>query len=255
MLRKLLGQPRNASPACSPEKACSDADPAVRVTGIRQLSDPDCLVRLQRDDPDHRVRASAADRFRLLMTAGDESLSPKQRLDALHSSDDNTLLAHVARRARETDLRLAAVRRVAGQRLLAEVAQEDADKRVRLLAVERLTDTELLKELEQRFRRRDARLSRRARQRYQTLTTDRKQIEHQQQEADALCKELEQLIACPEHDFGARLDRLGNRRSRLGKDMPQPLAERFAKLMEEGLRIRARCFPRLTQFQVSSGKA
>ncbi|MEX0872156.1 MAG: hypothetical protein WDZ65_10050, partial [Aquisalimonadaceae bacterium] len=114
MLRRLLGRLRTETSPTPPEQACADADPAVRLAAVRRLSDLGRLLQLRRDDTDDRVREAAAERLRMLFIGGDGSLTMAQRLAGLQACTDATLLAHVARRAREAELRLVAVRGVSG---------------------------------------------------------------------------------------------------------------------------------------------
>lgn len=204
-----------------------------RVQTVRQLSDVHALSYIGTEDSDLQVREAAMDRLRQLVVGGDELLTMAQRLAALDICDEPTLHAHVARKGRERELRLAAVNRVSGDRLLAEVAREDSDNRVRRAAMDRVDDIATLEELEQKFRGKDARLARHARQRREDLVEVQRRAQGIRDEAEALCDELLALLEHPKGHLDAQLERLANRRRRFGADMPEDCAEQFDGLMNE----------------------
>lgn len=115
-------------------------DPEQRRRVVRHLRQPAPLMHIWRHDPEGRVRDAAGDRLRTLLVGGTPGLSLAERQAALADCDDPTLIAHVARRGREPEIRRAAVRLVSGECLLSEIIQEDADPAVRDAARARLAD-------------------------------------------------------------------------------------------------------------------
>ncbi|MCK8517329.1 hypothetical protein M0534_13490 [Methylonatrum kenyense] len=140
LLRRLLSfrSRRGAEPVGHAGLRSEDPDQRRRV--VRHLCQPAPLLHVWRHDPEPRVRDAAGDRLRTLLVGGAPGMSLTERETLLAECDDPTLVAHVARRGREPEIRLAAVRLASGQRLLSEIIQEDADPAVRDAAKARLAD-------------------------------------------------------------------------------------------------------------------
>lgn len=114
-------------------------DPAerVRAAAAKRLLDLVLLRQILEKEPSADVVAAARARYRQLLSGGDE-LVLEYRLAAVQACNDQQILAHVARSAREEVLRQAALPLVDNRQVLAEVAQHDPSEQVRRAADEQL---------------------------------------------------------------------------------------------------------------------
>jgi len=179
--------------------AREDEDAGVRLAAMKRLADPGIVQGIARDDADPGVRKQARVLWFDLLTgvhAGAPVLPDRLRL--LKAQDDNELIEHLARQAREPELRSAALDRVQRPALLFDRALQDADPALRLAATERITDEAQLLRLAERARKTDKQVSRRARERVDALRLQRGDGAALDQRARMLCERMEQLLREPQ---------------------------------------------------------
>jgi len=175
--------------------AREDADPQVRLAALRRLADPALAQRMASDDADAGVRKHArALWLDLLVGTHAAAPSPAERLRLLGAQDDAELVERVATQAAEPELRRAALERVSKPSLLFARASEDRDASIRLVLVERIDDEKQLERLAERARKTDKQLSRRARERIESLRIARGDGGTLEQRARQLCERIEQLL-------------------------------------------------------------
>ncbi len=175
--------------------AREDADADVRVAAMKRLADPGIAQGLAHDDADLNVRAQARTLWIDLLTGTHASAPPlAERLRLLKAQDDNELITHIARNAREAPMRQAALDRSSRPGLLLERALDDADPAIRLALVARIDDEAQLARLAERARKSDKQVSRAARERIDALRIARGHDATVEQRARQLCEQLEQLV-------------------------------------------------------------
>jgi exonuclease SbcC len=180
--------------------AREDTDAGVRLAAMKRLADPGIAQGISHDDADPAVRAQARALWLDLLTGTHASAPPlSQRVRLLKAQDESELIEHIARRAREPELRRAALERVTRPALLFDRAVEDPDADIRIGLVERISDEAQLARLAERARKTDKQVSRRARERIEILRIARGDGATLEQRARALCEQLEQLLREPRH--------------------------------------------------------
>lgn len=180
--------------------AREDADASVRLAAMKRLADPGIAQGVSHDDTDPAVRAQARVLWIDLLTGTHASSPPlAERVRLLKAQDESELIEHIARRAREPELRRAALERVTRPALLFDRAVEDADADIRIGLVERISDEGQLARLAERARKTDKQVSRRARERIEILRIGRGDGAPLEQRARVLCEQLEQLLRAPRH--------------------------------------------------------
>lgn len=117
--------------------AVSDAVVQVRAAAAKRLLDLVILRQILEQESSEDVVAAARARYRQLLSGGDE-LDLTYRLAAVQACNDRQILAHVARSAREADLRQAALLRVDSREVLMEISRHDPSEPVRRAADEQL---------------------------------------------------------------------------------------------------------------------
>ncbi len=207
--------------------AREDDDAQVRLNALRRIADPALAQRMASDDPDVEVRKHARALWLDLLT-GIHAASPPaaERLRLLRAQDDAELIERMAVQAAEPELRRAALERIDKPTLLLARALEDADPAIRLHLIERIDDERQLERIAERARKTDKQLSRRARERIQSLRIARGDDDTLQQHGRQLCERIEQCLRAPlaqaeEEALIAQWDALQSR-------MPAPLQARFA---------------------------
>ena len=178
--------------------ARDDADPGVRIAAMKRLADPGIAQGLARDDLDAGVRSQALALWLDLLTgrhAAAPTLAERTRL--LRAQDEVATIEHVARHAREVELRAAALERVTRPAFLLERALEDADAGLRTALVARIDDEGMLQRLAERTRKSDKTVNRLARERVETLRIARGDAAMLELRARQLCERLEQLVRDP----------------------------------------------------------
>lgn len=179
--------------------AREDDDPGVRLAAMRRLADPGLVQGLARDDSDAEVRRQARALWYEMMSGAHGSAPPlADRLRLLKAQDDTDLIEHLARRAGEAELRLAALERSQRPALLLERVLEDGDAGVRLAALARIDDETQLERVAERARKTDKQINRLARERIEQLRIARGDDATLEQRARSLCESLEALVRIPQ---------------------------------------------------------
>lgn len=117
--------------------AVSDTVERVRAAAAKRLIDLVILRQILEQESSEDVVAAARARYRQLLSGGDE-LELSYRLAAVQACNDRQILAHVARSAREADLRQAALLRVDSREVLLEISRHDPSEQVCRAADEQL---------------------------------------------------------------------------------------------------------------------
>ena len=178
--------------------AREDADAQVRLAALKRLADPGITQGVAHDDTDPLVRTQARALW-LDLLAGTHARAPSlaERMRLLRAQDDGELVEHIARVAREPELRRAALDRVTRSGVLFDRALHDSDVSIRVGLVERIDDEGQLARLVERARKTDKQVSRRARERIDALRIARGDDATLEQRARLLCERLEHLIREP----------------------------------------------------------
>ena len=207
--------------------AREDTDASVRLAALRRLADPGIAHGMAHDDPHPAVRSQARSLWLDLLT-GVHPAAPAlpERLRLLQAQDAPELIEHVARHARDAELRLTALARCTRQSLLVERAIEDADPAIRSGLVERIEDEAALLRIAERARKSDKQLGRRARERIESLRLLRGDPAERERQARLLCTQIEGLLRDP---AGSEVEAaLAARWAALGDGIPDTLCQRFS---------------------------
>lgn len=178
-----------------PRLAKEDPDAGVRIAALKRLADPGLSQALAHDDRDDGVRAFARALWTDLLT-GTHASSPTlvERLRLLRAQDEPRLIEHIAVRAPEAELRLAALSRVTRPALIVERATVDVDAVIRAAALERIDDEAQLARIADRARKSDKKTSRQAGERLDALRMARGDAGAIGERARLLCERLETAL-------------------------------------------------------------
>ncbi len=151
--------------------ATGDPDRAVRTTAIGRLDNLRLLVGLAAiSSPDSEAaRQRLGDVLHQLGTSTEPATDQALLGEALTVCDDHERTLTLARDARSSVMRLAAVHQVTDQQALTEIASRDPSSEVRMAAAERVTSEALLRRIEKASRKRDKRLTHLLRERLNEL--------------------------------------------------------------------------------------
>lgn len=212
--------------AALPQIVRTDADPRVRAAALLRLADPGIAQGVARDDADADVRATARTLWLDLLAGAHADAPPlAERLRLLRAQDDAATIEHLARHARDAELRHAALARVDRPGFLAERALEEPDARMREALVDRIDDADLLARIAERARRSDKATSRRARERIEALRIERGDADAVARRARQLCEHIERVLReAGTQDEEAGLVRQWNA---LAHHAPEHLRQRF----------------------------
>ncbi|MEO7431723.1 MAG: hypothetical protein ABIR62_06810, partial [Dokdonella sp.] len=180
--------------------AREDEDAKIRIAAMKRLADAGIVQGVAHDDVDPAVRVQARALWLDLLT-GTHASSPSliERIRLLKAQDDNELIDHIVRRAREPELRRAALQRITRSTILLDRAVQDPDPAIRLELVERIDDEAQLTRLAERARKTDKQVSRRAKERIEALRISRGDDATVDLRARSLCEQMEQLVRQPRH--------------------------------------------------------
>lgn len=211
--------------------ARDDPDPGVRTAAMKRLADPGIAQGLAHDDAEPAVRTQARALWLDLLT-GRHAAAPTlvERIRLLRAQDEPETIEHVARHAREPELRGSALERVTRQAILLERALAETDAGLRAALVARLDDEAQLQRLAERTRKSDKTVNRLARERIEALRIGRGDPAMLELRARQLCERLEQLVRNPaqanaEDDIVAQW-------TAIEASSPQQLQARFAAARE-----------------------
>lgn len=193
------------------EIAQRDPVAECRRSAVKRLFDLALLRRCAQEDGDAGVRAVAAARYRQLLAGRGEAVELADRLAEIRRCGDEALLAHLARRGRETEVRAAALEKIADSGVLEDVAVNDTVATLRQLAIRRLEQPEVLERLERALRRRDKRLARLARERCEQLRQSVALEQARQAEYRRLADSMQSLAQAQiDTGYRAAVERLEN---------------------------------------------
>lgn len=181
--------------AALPRLAREDVDASVRIAALKRLADPALAQALAKDDRDENVRKFAQALWTDLLT-GNHAAAPTltERIRLLRAQDDVRLIEHMAQRAPEAELRLAAIQRVTRPALLVERATTDTDSGVRLAALDLIADETLLARIAERARKTDKKISRLANDKLDALRLERGDAAAIDTRARTLSERLERVL-------------------------------------------------------------
>ncbi len=176
------------------EIARNDSAPALRRLALRRIIDLGFLQARAADDPDERVREQADRQYRDVLAGKTQDAPPlATRLDVVACSDDKVLLKHLVREGVEVELRKRALDKVEQDSVLRDVALEDPELSLRLEALERIQDESMLERVYEQSRRRDKRVSHRAREKLDDLKATRDRPRQAKEECQQICDAVEKL--------------------------------------------------------------
>lgn len=202
--------------ALLPELAQSDPAPEVRIAALRRIDDLTLLERRMRGEHEQDVSAAARDRLIHLIVRKDVDFDAAQA--ALRQVLDNAVLARVAEDAEQVELRWLAIERVDRPGYRIQRCIEDRDAALRLRLLETIEDADALLRIADAVRKRDKRLSRAARDKYEAA-------QRASGDPEALRRQALQLA----ESFGE-----------LGRSLPADREARLAALAAEWDALRAR---------------
>lgn len=204
-----------------------DVDAEVRKTAVKRLDDFAFLRARVLQDQNAGVREVAAARYRQLLAGGVEAVDLSVRLAELGACpDDDALLSYIARRAREPELRLAALQRLQAEAVLEEIALHDSVPKVRQAAAQRLTEPASLERVMRHSREQDRRVARIARDALEQLQREQAAAAEARAERLVICQSLEALAAADRMDIPER-QRLQNRWKAVAVAADRDLQTRF----------------------------
>jgi len=164
--------------------ARGDASASVRAAAVRRLTDLKLLDQVIQRDSDAAVREVASLQIEALLAGTLPGLSTENRLRVIGLTDNQSVLAAVARDGIDSATRLAAASRIHEQATLMALALDGADAELRITVAARLTDADNLRRLVKEGR--DKKVVRMAREQLK----DQQQQQHQQQQQQQRAEEL-----------------------------------------------------------------
>jgi hypothetical protein len=212
--------------------ARQDSDPTVRCCAIGRVGDLGLLTELMRSDPPGQVREAVEQRQQELLAGPlDQAPSLDARLATLRDNPSTGLCGYLARKAVAVEIRSAALEGVKDTGLLTRVAVDDPVASIRRLALERIEDPQGWELVSRNARNKDKQISRAARERLDAY----RQAEADREAAEAICKELEALLAADSlrPDSQARYQRLCGQWDRLSSPPGAELAARYAQTNQQ----------------------
>lgn len=211
--------------------AREDVDAGVRLAALKRLADPSLSQAMAQDDRDEGVRHAARTLFTELLAGTHASAPPlADRIRLLRAQDDARLIEQIAVIAPESELRLAALKRVERTALILERVTGDSDASVRLAALDRINDETQLARISERARKTDKTISRLANERLHRLRIERGDPDAISEQARALCEEFERLLR--EGDRGDQAATLATAWDRIADKAPQHLVVRYRNAHE-----------------------
>ncbi|HEX5513669.1 MAG TPA: DUF349 domain-containing protein, partial [Gammaproteobacteria bacterium] len=214
--------------------AVDDPEVEVRKAAIKQVADLEFLRRCIDEEQNAGVREVAAARYRQVLAGGPEAPELASRLAELGTCSDEVVLGHIARRAHEPELRLAALERLQSVPVLEEIAIYDAALKVRQAAVLRLTEAASLERVIRHTKEHDRRVARLAREALERLRQEQQANAQAHSKRLLICESLERLAASDRPDSAER-QRLENRWNAVAIAAEPQLEQRFRTLLAQCL--------------------
>ena len=211
-----------------------DEDEAVRAAAARRINSPDALLEGLARETSPMVSEACRQRItELVCLAPGGRPGVRERVELVSRHADRELLEQAVRRAREPEIRLAAVQRIEQQGLLGDVAIHDDDASVRKAAANRIEREATLVRVMEGVRKHDkalhAAIARRLHEQ-RLAAGDRQAVE---EEALKLCVQAE--AEALEHESekpGALSAALQERWSRIEMHVSEGLSDRFQRAAE-----------------------
>lgn len=173
--------------------AGNDEDAAVRLAAVRRLEDPMVLLSLVQSEPDDSVREHLMRTLRQFMS-GHARCDVADRLAIFQALADPELSEWLVGKARDTELRRAALEKIERDSLLGDVAIGDDDPGLRLQAAKRVQTESTLERVAREVRRRDKRVFRLVSDRLQARRLESGDQSVVREIAESLCTSVEKLV-------------------------------------------------------------
>lgn len=173
-----------------PALALEDADAQVRRQALRRCADPALYAKAMRAEPDPQVRAWARQQWLAAVGTGAVAAPDPASLDKAE-------LEQLAVAAGDPKLRAACLEHIQRPGFLAERVLNETDAGLRQTLINRIDDIELLERTAGQLRRKDKRLYRLTRERAQALRLATGDPQARQDQGQALCEQMEQLMRTP----------------------------------------------------------
>jgi DNA repair protein SbcC/Rad50 len=209
-----------------PRLVREDPDAGVRLAALKRLNDYENWRERSTGDTDKIVRDSARGAYIALLCGGGDAPTLQRRIAELETLS-NDEIERVATTAKDRNLRAAALVYVTKPSMFAERAISDSDPQLRLAALERVTDINLLERIAERARKTDKNVSRRARERLESLRISSGNVAAISDKARVLCDRAESLMRKPSVESESELAALDAQWKELGPAIPDDIAARY----------------------------
>jgi exonuclease SbcC len=174
--------------------ARSHEDPAVRRDACRRLTRLPSVREVALTDADAGVREIALAHYRHLLCGEEDNAPPvSECLEEIAVLRDERLLEHLAREARESEVRQAALLKIQDQNVLAACALHDTLAANRSAAAQRLEDKRALEVVAKNIGKKDKSVYRIARQKLKELAEREAMPARIREQCAELCEKLERL--------------------------------------------------------------
>lgn len=221
--------------------ARGDASASVRAAAVRRLTDLKLLDQAIQRDSDAGVREAASRQIQALLAGTLPGLSTENRLRVIGLTDNQSVLAAVARDGIDSATRLAAANRIHDQATLMTLALDGADAELRISVAARLTDPDNLRRLVKEGR--DKKVVRMAREQLKNHQQQQHQHQQHQQRAEELISHLQAHSQRTfDNLYAARLQQLGQSWDEVGEDASEQQRQRASALI-------AQCQQRINEWQ------
>ena len=169
-------------------------DPALRRDACRRINRLPDLREVALGDADAAVREIALAHYRHLLSGeGDEAPSIRDRLQEVSLLADERLLGHLAREARDAEVRRAAMAKLTDQDVLAACALNDPLAANRSAAAECMEDKDALEVVVKNIGKKDKTVYRIARQKLKEIAEREALPARIREQSAELCEKLERL--------------------------------------------------------------